>query len=60
MSVLSGWAAQNSFARCTFSHVIIFDRLAQQNHSWLNAQLSEAVKFSSPKDQSTLQDQHFP
>src|ERR1044072_7819634 len=28
-------------------------------YSWLNAQLAEAVKFSSHKDQSTLQDQHF-
>jgi hypothetical protein len=28
-------------------------------NSWLNAQLPEAVKFSSHKNQSSLQDQPF-
>jgi hypothetical protein len=27
-------------------------------NSWLNAQLAEAVKFSSHKSQSSLQDRH--
>jgi hypothetical protein len=34
-------------------------RASPLHYSWLNAQLAEAVKFSSHQDRSTLQDQHF-